>query len=94
MRANSPRRVAIGVLFLAVGAALSVAVSAHRGGGTGPGRDFQRLVGGLGFGPALDLSRCDFTFDPRVGNVCPGNLGPIPSGRVFCPEHACSIFPF
>ena len=28
-------------------------------------KEFQQLVGGLGFGPAVDLSRCAFSFDPR-----------------------------
>ena len=54
--------------------------------------EFQRLVGGLGLGPAVDLSRCDFSFDPRLCHGCPEDLGPIPGGAYFCPHHACSIF--
>jgi hypothetical protein len=54
--------------------------------------EFQRLVGGLGFGPALDLSRCAFSFDPRLCCGCPQDGGPIPGGFSFCPEHACSIW--
>jgi hypothetical protein len=30
--------------------------------------DFQSLVGGLGFGPALDLSNGSYTYDPRLGD--------------------------
>ena len=46
-------------------------------------RSFQELVGGLGFGPALDLSRCEFSFDPRLCPGCPADLGPVPAGRCF-----------
>ncbi len=54
-------------------------------------REFQHLVGGLGFGPALDLSRCAFSLDPRLCPDCSQNHGPIPGGIYFCPHHACSI---
>jgi hypothetical protein len=54
-------------------------------------REFQELVGGLGFGPAVDLSTCSYSFDPRVCSNCPHDLGPIPGGVYFCPQHACSI---
>jgi hypothetical protein len=53
---------------------------------------FQRLVGGVGFGPAVDLSRCAFGFDPRLDGSCQEESGPIPGGRCFCPRHACSLF--
>ncbi len=53
--------------------------------------EFQRLVGGLGGGPAVDLSRCAFSFDPRLCSSCPDDWGPIPGGVYFCPQHACSI---
>jgi hypothetical protein len=32
--------------------------------------EFQRLVGGLGFGPAVDLAGCPFGFDPRLDGAC------------------------
>src|SRR4051794_18411272 len=54
-------------------------------------REFQSLVGGLGFGPAADLSRCAFSFDPRLCPGCPQERGPIPGGGYFCPYHGCSI---
>jgi hypothetical protein len=59
-----------------------------------PGRSeaFQRLVGGLGFGPALDLSGCAFGFDPRLDGACAWQRGPIPAGTCFCPRHAGSVF--
>jgi hypothetical protein len=52
---------------------------------------FQDLVGGLGFGPAADLSRCAFSFDPRLCDRCPEDVEPIPGGVYFCPQHGCSI---
>jgi hypothetical protein len=53
--------------------------------------ELQRLIGGLGVGPAVDLSRCPFSFDPRLCPDCPLNHGPVPGGACFCPQHACSI---
>lgn len=54
--------------------------------------EFQRLVGGVGFGPALDLSGCAFGFDPRLEGSCSEDCGPIPGGACFCPRHAASLF--
>jgi hypothetical protein len=54
-------------------------------------REYQELVGGLGFGSAVDLSRCASSFDPRLGQRCPGDFGPLPGGGYFCPHHAFSI---
>ena len=53
--------------------------------------EFQRTVGGLGCGPAVDLSRCAFSFDPRLCDDCPLNHEPVPGAVYFCPQHACSI---
>ena len=53
---------------------------------------FQHLVGGLGFGPALDLSGCAFGLDPRLDDSCSDDCGPIPGGATFCPRHAESVF--
>jgi hypothetical protein len=53
---------------------------------------FQRLVGGLGFGPALDLSGCAFGLDPRLDGSCSEDCGPVPGGSCFCPRHAGSLF--
>jgi hypothetical protein len=54
--------------------------------------DFQRLVGGLGFGPALDLARCPAGFDPRLDSGGTDSdqilLGPA---RI-CPQQGGSIF--
>lgn len=53
--------------------------------------EFQQLVGGLGMGPAVDLARCAFSFDPRLCPDCPWNHEPIPGGACFCPHHACNV---
>jgi hypothetical protein len=57
-----------------------------------PREEFQRLVGGVGFGPALDLSGCANCFDPRLDGSCEQECGPIPGGACFCPRHAGSVF--
>lgn len=49
--------------------------------------EFQTLVGGLGFGSAVDLSQCSFSFDPRLGRACSHLDGPIPGGFFLCPQH-------
>jgi hypothetical protein len=51
----------------------------------------QRLVGGLGFGPALDLSGCAFGLDPRLDGSCAEDCGPVPGGACFCPRHAATL---
>ena len=57
-------------------------------------RQFQQLVGGLGFGPAADLERCAFSFDPRLCPGCPQRYGPVPAGAIFCPYHGCAILAY
>ena len=57
-------------------------------------REFHRLVGGLGFGPAVDPARCAFSFDPRLCPACPNGCGPVPGGMFFCPHHAASVFDY
>jgi hypothetical protein len=54
--------------------------------------EFQRLVGGLGFGPAMDLTRCPNSFDPRLEDRCADDVGPLPGGARFCPLQGGSIF--
>jgi hypothetical protein len=53
--------------------------------------DFQRLTGGLGFGPSLSLESCPHSFDPRLD---PGGVNEeIPFGPApFCPQPGGSIF--
>jgi hypothetical protein len=71
---------------------LAAAAAAILAAGTNPpqdqrGAEFQRLVGGLGLGPAPEPSRCESAFDPRLGPVCTYDVGPVPAGMTFCPHH-------
>ena len=77
---------AIAVVLL--GAAALAVVDASRRDDDRAGRDqeFQRLVGGLGMGPAIDLGDCMPDFDPRLGAPCSRNLDPIPGAAGFCPH--------
>ena len=93
MNTKAPSILCAVVMALAVGAGIVLVVDPHCHLKQAEGsQEFQRLVGGLGLGPAMDLSQCDFSFDPRIGNVCPEDEAPIPGGVYFCPHHACSIF--
>ncbi len=80
------------VLLLLVAAAGAVLVAEGRQRGAGRGEDFQRLLGGVGFGPAVDLSVCAFGFDPRLDGTCALETGAVPGGACFCPRHAGSVF--
>jgi len=79
------------LLTFAAAAVLVVEARAHRQ-REARSEQFQHLVGGLGFGPALDLSGCAFGFDPRLDDGCSEDCGPIPGGALFCPRHAGSVF--
>ena len=85
-------------LVLTLLAALTAGACAALWSGAAPpdrsAAEFQRLVGGLGFGPAADPSRCAFCFDPRLSPSCPHDLGPVPGGACFCPYHGCSVFSY
>jgi hypothetical protein len=93
MKAKAPLGVLAGILLLATSAGVILAVENLRGNDRAErAQEFQRLVGGLGLGPAVDLSGCPCSFDPRLCHRCSADLGPIPGGGWFCPQHACSIF--
>jgi hypothetical protein len=79
------------VLAGAAGAALVFEELARRR-ASPHGEEFQRLLGGVGFGPAMDLSGCAFGFDPRLDGSCSEDRGSIPGGACFCPRHAGSLF--
>jgi hypothetical protein len=82
-------------LALAGSAGVVLALDAQPGAGKQRrAEEFHRLVGGLGFGPALDLERCAYAFDPRLCPACSGDCGPIPGGLYFCPHHAGSPFDY
>jgi hypothetical protein len=79
-------------LLMLTAAAVAVLVSEAAAGRERPQAEFQHLVGGLGCGPALDLARCPFAFDPRLAGVCQDEGGPVPGGACFCPYHAGAVF--
>jgi hypothetical protein len=57
-------------------------------------REFQALTGGLGFGPALDLSSCPPSFDPRLSDDCPASADRLLGRQLVDLERAGSIFYF
>lgn len=54
--------------------------------------EFQRLMGGLGTGPALTMSPCEFSFDTRIASTRPASYHPLICGEYFCPQQTISIF--
>jgi hypothetical protein len=83
------------LMALATAAGMVLVASNHRPAqAMHRGQQFQHLLGGLGFGPARDLQRCAFAFDPRLSPSCSEDGGPVPAGASFCPYHACSILDY
>src|SRR5262245_29408356 len=91
---RTPALLLTAILTLAVLAGLALALGDGRSAEERRAAEFHRLVGGLGFGPALDLASCEFGFDPRLCPSCSQDVGPIPGGLPFCPYHACSAFAY
>ncbi len=93
MRPAVPKFVLAGVMVLAITAAGIVIIDTiPRSNPSRNVEEFQQLVGGLGLGPATDLSTCSFAFDPRIGITCDRQYDPIPMGSWFCTAHMCSCF--
>ena len=93
MKPKGPAILLTTITGLAFAAAALMMVEAYpQDGRQARAAEFQRLVGGLGFGPAVELGRCPFSFDPRLGRCCGENFGPVPGGVYFCPQHAGSVF--
>ena len=91
---RTPALLLAAILTLSVLAGVAVALSDRPTADEGRAAEFYRLVGGLGFGPALDLSSCEYSLDPRICPACSQDVGPIPGGLPFCPHHACSVFAY
>ncbi len=72
---------------LAAGAGVALAVAGPDPAATRRAAEFHQLVGGLGGGPATDVSRCEAAFDPRLDQTCTLGGGPVPGGEFFCPYH-------
>ncbi len=83
--------VLVALLLLTAGAAAALSAGGRDG---GRAEEFQGLVGGLGFGPAVDLSGCAFGFDPRLDGGCALDRGSVPGAACFCPRHAGSLFSY
>ena len=95
MNSTLPRLVLTSLIGLSVAAGAVVLAESRRNPvAVDRSREFQQMLGGLGFGPAIDLSRCTLAFDPRIGPVCESQLSPIPGGGFVCPHHACSVFDY
>jgi hypothetical protein len=93
MRAKSPAVLIAVTLSLVAGvAAVLIGEGSAANGRLRRAEEFQVLVRGLGLGPAVDLSRCAFRFDPRLCPACPEDDGPVAGGSWFCPCQGCSIF--
>src|SRR5260370_40647126 len=89
---KTPHLIAVLMIgFVVAACAVMTADSLARAAGTGHAEELQQLVGGLGCGPAVDLSRCAFSFDPRLCPDCPLNHAPVPGAVFFCSQHGCSI---
>ena len=83
-----PNALLAAVVMLAVAAGVVLALGARPSAReAGRAEEFQSLVGGLGFGPALDLSRCESGYDPRLCPSCSQDVGHLPGGMIFCPHH-------
>ncbi len=88
MRGRGPALLSAAVLLLAVAAGAVLATSSPPPARTARSEAFQQLVGGLGLGPQLDLSRCAAAFDARLGPPCSLRHEPVLCGSWFCPVHA------
>ena len=82
------------LLLLLTGAAGVVLVVEHWRGHelSARAKSFQCLVGGLGFGPALDLSDGASDLDPRLEGSCSMDYGPIAGGACFSSRRVGSVF--
>jgi hypothetical protein len=82
------RTLAAALVLVPAAAGLLLLAGVRGAGDAEDHRPFQEMVGGLGVGPAVDLSRCGATFDPRVEPACCKRFEPLPGGSTFCPTHA------
>ncbi|MCZ6573598.1 MAG: hypothetical protein O7C98_10590 [Planctomycetota bacterium] len=88
MKGRGPALLSAAVLLLAGAAGAVLATSSRLPAREARSGAFQQLVGGLGLGPQLDLSRCAAAFDARLGPPCSLRHEPVLCGSWFCPVHA------
>lgn len=93
----SPRTPALAFALLVVltaGASAVLMSEAKPNGHATDAEAFQRLLKGLGFGPALMLSPCPFPFDPRLDNGRATEMEAIPGGACFHSQRVDTIFSY
>ncbi len=83
---SAPRLVLCGVGTLVVLAGLGLAVPEPATRRT-IATETQTLLGGLGGGRPLHMTRCRVGFDPRLGMSCDFLTGASPSASVLCTDH-------
>src|SRR5262245_28310000 len=90
MTANRPRQFLVGIALLTGVAVVALLADSHHR-QRPHAEEFQRLLGGLGMGPALDLGGCPLCFDGRASFTCKEDAGALPGGGFYCRHHACSV---
>ncbi|MFL5244979.1 MAG: hypothetical protein ACJ8FY_22990 [Gemmataceae bacterium] len=80
------------LVLASVSGAILIAESHSQDGRQKHAEEFQNLVGGLGFGPSVDLSGPAFVFDPRLVESSFPLESPFPLGHYLGRGQAMSIF--
>lgn len=92
MISKGPRLLLVGITLLAIASATAVALDSLLSAERPHAEEFQRMLGGFGLGPAIDLGGCPLCFDARATWSCKEDAGAVPGARFFCRHHACSVF--
>ena len=93
MRPIAPRLILVAITALTMLAATVLVRDAVATPRQEIAEDFQSLVHGLGFGPALDLSQGTHRYDPRLYGELTDVDAPLPGGERFDARDPFSIFP-
>jgi hypothetical protein len=92
MTATRTRFLLFGIMLIVVAAAAALTVASHAPADRqAHAEKFQRMLGGLGLGPAINLSGCPMCFDARVRFACNEDDGALPGGKFYCRHHALSV---
>jgi hypothetical protein len=85
---RAPDAVLLGTLVLVVGAAAAVVGSAPGDEQSLSAGELRGLLGGVGLGRAVDMSRCASAFDGRLFGRCDLRYSPLPGVDALCPDHS------